>query len=269
MKKFISAVIAVIVIGSFAVCAQARSLGDVDSNGQVNSSDALTILKYAVGMIDDANKKLADVDLNGTVNSSDALIVLKTAVGMYDEIKDIEKPVCMSSIIEPVVKTGNYSMKMGSIAYNSEEVVVKGKDAADIIETKWFKEIALFKDGKSYYILPEHKIYSEVPEVTNISDNVNSYFTNLTFVGTTIGTIKQKTYRCEVFTNSSENICKFYFNGNILEYITVTDKTGTSSILAAQVLSFSGETDNSVFSFDGYKKMDIDAFEDYMVNLMK
>lgn len=269
MKKIISAVLAVLIISSFAVFAQARSLGDVDNDGNVNSADALTILKYAVGMKDDENKKYADIDLNGLVNSVDALAVLKIAVGMYDKIENIEGPFCKSDYIDPIINTGNYSMEMGSIAYNSESVIVKGEDSAYVIDSNWFEEIALFKDGKNYYVLPEYRKFSEVPVTTNITENIRSYFNDLTFVGTTLGTIKQKTYRCEVFTNSSGYICKFYFYGNNFEYLTVTDETGTSSILAAQILSFSGDVDNSIFSLDGYEEMDIDAFEDYMVELMK
>ncbi len=268
MKRIISAVLAVIVICSFAVCAQARTLGDVDCDGQVNSVDALMILKYAVGMIYDSNIKYADVDLNGTVNSNDALIVLRFAAGMYEKIENADEPACMDSILAPIIATGNYTIKMGSAFYNSDTIVITGDNAAEIADTRWYKEIAMYKDGKNYYVLPEHKIYAEVPITDNIAENIKKYFTNLTFTGTMLGTVKQKTYRCEVFRNSSENICKFYFDGDRLEYLTITDSTGTSSLLAAQIMSFSGEIDENIFSFSGYEKTDIDEFEEFLSGLI-
>ncbi len=59
------------------------NLGDVDSNGTVNSSDALTILKVATGsknLSSDAEKR-ADFNGDGKVNSIDALTVLRVSTG--------------------------------------------------------------------------------------------------------------------------------------------------------------------------------------------
>lgn len=58
--------------------------GDADGNGTVDSTDALLILRYALGMIslDGSALALCDVDGNGTVDSDDALLTLRLALGM-------------------------------------------------------------------------------------------------------------------------------------------------------------------------------------------
>lgn len=61
--------------------------GDVNGDGNVNSSDALLVLKHAVKKSELTGKPLqqADVNKDGVINSSDALVILKIAVGMEDE----------------------------------------------------------------------------------------------------------------------------------------------------------------------------------------
>lgn len=56
-------------------------LGDVNCDGKINSSDAVLVLKYAVGFEDeDFNVRFADMNCDGNVNSSDAVDILKYAV---------------------------------------------------------------------------------------------------------------------------------------------------------------------------------------------
>lgn len=57
--------------------------GDVDNDGNINSSDALLVLRCSVGSITlSADQKTrADVDGNNAVNSSDALKILQYSVG--------------------------------------------------------------------------------------------------------------------------------------------------------------------------------------------
>lgn len=59
--------------------------GDADGNGTVNSTDALLILRYAMGGTDLIPADLldiCDVDGNGTVNSTDALFLLRSVLGL-------------------------------------------------------------------------------------------------------------------------------------------------------------------------------------------
>lgn len=57
--------------------------GDTDMNSKVNSSDALTVLQYAVGSRDLGPARKLSADMNGDeqINSSDALAILQFAVG--------------------------------------------------------------------------------------------------------------------------------------------------------------------------------------------
>lgn len=61
--------------------------GDVNNDGVVNSSDALIILQYSTGLIEDININRADINGDGKVNSVDALQVLQTTVGILKPIK--------------------------------------------------------------------------------------------------------------------------------------------------------------------------------------
>lgn len=57
--------------------------GDVNIDKKVNSNDALLILEYSVGkrVLSDTQKKAADMDSDGVVDSVDALAVLKKSTG--------------------------------------------------------------------------------------------------------------------------------------------------------------------------------------------
>lgn len=58
--------------------------GDVDGNGDITSTDAISALQISVGLgsFTDAQKVRADVDGNGDVTSTDALAILKLSVGL-------------------------------------------------------------------------------------------------------------------------------------------------------------------------------------------
>ena len=58
--------------------------GDANENGEVNTLDALLILRYSMGLIDESqlNLERSDVDYSGVVDSADALIVLRRSMGL-------------------------------------------------------------------------------------------------------------------------------------------------------------------------------------------
>ena len=67
----------------------------MNNDGQVDSADALLILRNSVGLetFDDTQKYLGDVNEdNENIDSSDALAVLRYSVGMID-IEKIGTPV--------------------------------------------------------------------------------------------------------------------------------------------------------------------------------
>lgn len=55
--------------------------GDADGNGTIQASDALRVLRSAVGQPVTCEPVVCDVNANGSVQASDALTVLKAAVG--------------------------------------------------------------------------------------------------------------------------------------------------------------------------------------------
>ncbi len=94
--KKISAVILAMILAFSAFSAgvfmtsAAPVFGDLDNNGQVNSTDALFILQITVGQKEKTEEIVfcGDVDVNGDVNSSDALLVLKKSVGQEIKLSD-------------------------------------------------------------------------------------------------------------------------------------------------------------------------------------
>ncbi|MBR3835481.1 MAG: dockerin type I repeat-containing protein [Clostridia bacterium] len=82
MKKAFSALLTLALLFTSTVFAFAAVTGDINSDGKVNSTDALGILKYTVGATPSKfDKSVADVNADGKINSTDALAVLRIAVG--------------------------------------------------------------------------------------------------------------------------------------------------------------------------------------------
>lgn len=91
IKKLLSCVISGVIAGSCLITANAAEVkyGDVDKNGEINSSDALIVLTNTVGAreLTAEETKLSDVDANGVINSSDALDILLYSVGSLTKFK--------------------------------------------------------------------------------------------------------------------------------------------------------------------------------------
>lgn len=86
-RRILSGILIIALIVSCMPYAFAALRGDVNEDGKVNSTDALTVLQFTVGMIDEINEGKADVDGNGRINSTDALTILQISVGMTTDIK--------------------------------------------------------------------------------------------------------------------------------------------------------------------------------------
>ena len=86
IKKLAALALTLVFALSFVTTATAvRYRGDVTNDGIVNSSDALLVLRYAVGAETSIDKTAADMTGDGIINSSDALKILQISVGMYDK----------------------------------------------------------------------------------------------------------------------------------------------------------------------------------------
>lgn len=68
--------------GCSATCTIEAACGDADLSGKVQASDALRILRHAVGQPVPCPMFVCDVNANGVVQASDALKVLNKAVGL-------------------------------------------------------------------------------------------------------------------------------------------------------------------------------------------
>lgn len=134
MNRFIKAGISLATVAAIAASASAVAsateyMGDVNDDGVVNSVDALTMLRYSVGMDGvEINLKKADINGDGEVNSADALTALRMSVNLadlieYKEDKEDEKtPVDFDKA--EAVKYYNDALKK---AYANEKVTINKK----------------------------------------------------------------------------------------------------------------------------------------------
>ena len=84
IKRIFAVILAVVICFAVMPATFAAGVrGDANNDGKTNSSDALLILRHAVGYADkEFDKKRADLNNDGVVNSSDALRVLQISVGL-------------------------------------------------------------------------------------------------------------------------------------------------------------------------------------------
>lgn len=149
IKKALSGLLsAAVAVGTFAFCPLTGNAvellhGDVNGDSSVNSSDALAILNYSVGISELTELQLekSDVNADGRVNSSDALDILKYSVNLIDRFKadeifpDSEKVKSSFNIALADIKT-----KLP--AYTHVETIERGVDDIKLsgIVTKFFSE---------------------------------------------------------------------------------------------------------------------------------
>lgn len=87
LKKWASAVLAVTIALSLITCSFAAYKGDLNSDGNVNSTDALIVLRYAVELDNEIDVKVADLNSDDIVNATDALAILRIAVGLDQKVE--------------------------------------------------------------------------------------------------------------------------------------------------------------------------------------
>jgi hypothetical protein len=80
---------------SFTITAQSVVQGDVDSDGEITSGDAILTLRFAAEIQTPTvgQKAAADVDRDGEVTSGDAILILRYAAGL---ISAFSKPVALT-----------------------------------------------------------------------------------------------------------------------------------------------------------------------------
>lgn len=100
--KIISAItVLAVVIGCVCTSFASAKIGDIDGNGEVNSNDALIIVKHAVGIKSAVDEKTLDIDEDGIITSCDALTVLQIAVGIIVPDEPTTEPTTKEDPTEP------------------------------------------------------------------------------------------------------------------------------------------------------------------------
>ncbi len=93
LKKIFAAVLAVIIAFSLITASLAAYKGDLNADGNVNSTDALIVLKHSVGTYDgELDMTVADLTGDGKINSTDALKILKISAGLEEKEEIPEEP---------------------------------------------------------------------------------------------------------------------------------------------------------------------------------
>lgn len=265
MKKLVSAILALTIASSLAVAASARLVGDVNTDGSTNSADALTVLQYSVGIIEEINELMADVNEDKAINSADALCILQIAVGSYTgetEVPDEFITSYKKDKIDPILQSKKFTIKT-TVKSNGEStpttITVDGNNLCADVKSGAMTLRMLVIDGKCYLAFPDLpiKVYAE-------SSNVPSYsFTSSakeTYVKSEEVVLSGKTYVCETYSYSDGSTCKYYFLDGEWKAMEKTAADGTKTTQA--ISSFSSKIDSSLFNLSGYKA--VGNIEQYM-----
>ena len=72
--------------GFIELYAQGGMNGDVNGDGEVNSLDAIAVMRYAMGLQELDNLAAADVNGDGKVDMADALLIMRAAMGLEEGV---------------------------------------------------------------------------------------------------------------------------------------------------------------------------------------
>ena len=256
MKKLLSILIsAILAVSVFAISASARVLGDVNGDKTANSADALNILRYSVGTLEEIDTKAADVNCDGNINSADALTALMISVGSYSGPTNVDlKP----EIIEPISRSGKYTVTT-SVDFNGVPtpitIMINGKNMCAEMTVENIKSRILILDGKVYAVFPDFRIYSEVPEdqAGDIDFGIIGG-SGMKYTGSRYATVDGKTCTVDTYKDSDGAVSDYYFlNG---KWVKVVDNPGTSREAVQEIQDFKAGVDSSWFSLKGFVKID-------------
>lgn len=174
-RRFLSLILAVFTVLSCVAFASAEEAvaefkyGDITSDGNINSSDALAALKHSVGiaLLEGEALRAADVNGDSSVNSSDALEILKYSVGsikLFPIEVAVKKPGTDAEILALYAKTINeakktipaYKLKASTkglkVAFSGTAMSFVPKDEVEAMEKDMMKESSfqnIFRAGSS------------------------------------------------------------------------------------------------------------------------
>lgn len=234
MKKIISVITALAAVLSLSITAQARLVGDVNSDNEVNSVDALEILMYSVGKSNSIDLQKADINKDGMANSADALNVLLIAVGSYDGELEVEDETLSTSYkkdtVDPILESGEFTIKTAIVQDGKtipSTIMIKGDDMSTDIVAEGIKCRMLILDRHCYMIFPTMRVYAEMSGVTvpiTFAGDGTDKYVNSEYI-----TLNGKTYVCETYKSSDGSVRKYYFlDGKWKAMETTVDGTTTT-----------------------------------------
>ncbi len=259
MKKIFSALLVIGILLTSTFTAFAATKGDVNSDGNVNSSDALLILQHAVGSNPvNFNKNLADMNNDNRINSSDALTVLQIAVGLIDPDKT---GTLRDEVILKVIGDRKFTVSMTVISEGEKipvTLTMNGDDFGAAISVEGIESKVITLKGKSYiaFNYMGMKMYMET-EDGDMGGLVSPGSGDETYVKTT--TVKEgtKTYTCEEFKSPDGTVTRYYFEGK--KWVRQEVIEG-NTVSICEIHELKDSVDNSIFDLKGYTKLEEDAF---------
>lgn len=262
MKKIISILLAVVFAFSFAATASARLVGDVDSDGKTNASDALAILRYAVGL-DSVNEAYADVNGDGNINASDALTVLNIAVGKYEGDLEIEDTLITSykkDVVDPIMKSGKFTLKtqMDADGVTADvTTMVKGNDVCVETTMEGLTVRVLILGDQTYLVMPDFimpgvGVYMEYDE--QLKPNTGGA-TEAEYVKSEYVTVDGDKLVCETYKLADGSISQYYFKDGKWVMLAVEQD---GELVSQKVVEFKSGVKNSNFSLDGFIKLELE-----------
>lgn len=256
MKKIISAALAAVIALSLCTSACARLVGDVNGDGAANSSDALAVLQYSVGIKDKIDEKAADVNTDGSINSSDALCILQISVGSYKGPTEVEDELITSykkDNVDPILKSGKFTLTTTVISDGNAiptTIMVNGNDLSADMTYSGINCRMLILDGKCYLVFPKLRVYgtvNSVPTITIAGTAKENYEKSEYYK------LDGKTYVVETYKSSDGSVRQYYFLDGVWKTLVTTAADGTVSTQRIDALK-AGVTDSN-FNLKGYVKV--------------
>ncbi len=256
MKKIVSVLLALICVFSLATMASARLVGDVNSDGKTNSSDALLILQHSVGKEVEINEKYADINGDGSVNSSDALIALQISVGSYKGDLETEDEFTTSykkDVIDPIISSGKFTLRTEATA-DGEAIIAttmfRDKDFCVETTAKGMTVRVLTLSSKTYLVMPDF-IMPGVGVYMKYDQEINPTMGNAadaTYVRSEKVTVDGEELVCETYELKDGTVSEYYFKDGKWVMLSVTTDGETKT---QKVLEFKKGVDDSKFSLKG------------------
>lgn len=139
-----------------------RLMGDADSSGKINSSDARKVLRVAsqLDTMTDEDKKFCDINADGVITSSDAREILRASAGMAELPTTEEMLGYKPYVKDELIKTQIDDLKVILMAYQAAEEEEAKKELQDYYDS-------LYGDGSNKPSVPEETTTKQINSTGN------------------------------------------------------------------------------------------------------